>query len=61
MIERITHRNQPQYRLYGEKFVVCSVCLDSSVVRVMARYARDPGFDSRLRHDFSSHVSFIYL
>ena len=43
------------------KFVVCSVSLNSSVVRVLARYARDPGFDSQLRHDFSPPVSFIYI
>eukprot|EP00105_Crassostrea_gigas_P045557 XP_019929705.1 PREDICTED: uncharacterized protein LOC109620862 [Crassostrea gigas] len=37
---------------------VYRVSCNSSVVRALARYARDPGFESRLRLDFSPPVTF---
>ena len=40
------------YRLNSENSLSVTERLDSSVVRVLARYAKGPGFDSRLRRDF---------
>lgn len=35
--------------------------LNSSLVRALARYARDHGFETRLRHDFSAPVTILFI